>query len=227
MAKRAKISSRLQLKRLAEKLPDLSRIEDSLREKGINYIAGVDEAGRGPLAGPVVAAAVILPVDFKLDGINDSKKLSCKKREELFEKIAVSDAIVTVGIIDNETIDKLNILRASLTAMQKAVLSLKPRPEFVVVDGSFTVPNLSIPQMAVVGGDALCQSVMAASIVAKVTRDRIMDKYEELYPKFSFSCHRGYSTPKHLEELKLNGPTEIHRKSFRPVVELLEKTLFD
>lgn len=203
-------------------MPDLAHIERSLCAKGYNFIAGVDEAGRGPLAGPVVAAAVIFPDGVAIEGLDDSKKLSARRRDQLFDKIASAGAICAIGVIDNITIDRINILRASLLAMRKAVASLKVKPEFILVDGTYTIPNLEIPQFAIVGGDALCGCISAASIIAKVTRDRIMDKYQELYPEFSFSVHRGYPTAKHLDELRMFGPTEIHRKTFRPVEEILK-----
>jgi len=220
-------STILKIDRLTRMLPDMTRFEDSLREKGYEFIAGVDEAGRGPLAGPVVAAAVVLPKGLEIEGLDDSKKLSAKRRDELFDEIAVSGAICAVGIIDNETIDKINILKAALLAMRKAVSSLEQKPEMIVVDGTCAIPNLDIPQFAIAGGDALCKSVSAASIIAKVTRDRIMDRYDVRYPDFSFACHRGYPTKKHLAELRLHGPTEIHRRSFRPVMEILEQTVID
>jgi ribonuclease HII len=216
------MSGTLKMNRPFEMLPDLTRVEKSLFEKGYKLIAGVDEAGRGPLAGPVVAAAVAMPCGLKIDGIADSKKLSRRRREELFDLIINSEALCAVGVIDNITIDKVNILRASLMAMRKAVISLAAKPEFILVDGPYTIPNVEIPQFAIVGGDALCDSISAASIIAKVTRDRIMDKYQELYPDFSFSIHRGYPTPQHLEELRIFGPTEIHRKTFRPVEEIIK-----
>ncbi len=212
----------LKLNRSFEMLPNLEQVEKSLFEKGYNYIAGVDEAGRGPLAGPVVAAAVIFPRGLIIEGLDDSKKLSAKRRDLLFDEIAASGAICSVGVIDNLTIDKINILRASLLAMRKAVTALKTKPEFILVDGTYTIPNLDFPQFAIIGGDALCASISAASIIAKVTRDRIMDKYQEIYPEFSFSVHRGYPTPQHLNELRTNGPTEIHRRTFRPVEEILK-----
>jgi ribonuclease HII len=208
-------------------MPDLARLEENLREKGYHLIAGVDEAGRGPLAGPVLAAAVILPAGIFIDGLDDSKKLSPQRRDELFDEIAASNAICSVGIIDSDTIDKVNILQASLLAMRKAICSLKTKAEFILVDGPYTVPNIEVPQMAIIGGDRLSESISAASIIAKVTRDRIMNKYEELFPEFSFSCHKGYATPNHLAELKENGPTEIHRKSFRPVEEILKQINID
>jgi ribonuclease HII len=208
-------------------LPELSAIEASLKKKGYKYIAGVDEAGRGPLAGPVVAAAVIIPDGVTLENLDDSKKISPKRRDILFDEIAASGAVCAVGIIDNDVIDCMNILKASLMAMRKAVCSLSTPPDFILVDGSFTIPNIDTPQFAIVGGDAACASISAASIVAKVTRDRIMDHYQELYPDFSFGQHRGYPTSMHLEELKKHGPTEIHRKSFRPVSEALKQISLD
>jgi ribonuclease HII len=214
----------LKLNGLSKMIPDLTRLESSLHEKGYELIAGVDEAGRGPLAGPVVAAAVVIPEKVSIEGLDDSKKLSSIKRNELFDEIAASGAVCSVGIIDNNTIDKINILQASLMAMRKAIISLSRKVQFVLVDGIYTIPNLDIPQLAIAGGDALCKSISAASIIAKVTRDRIMDHYQELFPDFSFSCHKGYPTPKHIEELRQYGPTEIHRKSYRPVEEILKQS---
>ncbi|MEW5925091.1 MAG: ribonuclease HII [Candidatus Zixiibacteriota bacterium] len=221
------MSTILKVKQLSKLLPDLSRIEASLYDKGYQRIIGVDEAGRGPLAGPVVAAAVVLPPDVEIDGLDDSKKLTARRREELFDEIAASGAVCTIGIIDNVTIDKLNILKASLLAMRKAVTAPEQTPDIILVDGSFTIPNISIPQMAIVRGDSLCRSIAAASIIAKVTRDRIMDKYQELYPDFTFACHRGYPTKKHIEELHEFGPTEIHRRSYRPVMEAMKQIALD
>ena len=149
----------LKLNRSFEMLPNLEQVEKSLFEKGYNYIAGVDEAGRGPLAGPVVAAAVIFPRGLIIEGLDDSKKLSAKRRDLLFDEIAASGAICSVGVIDNLTIDKINILRASLLAMRKAVTALKTKPEFILVDGTYTIPNLDFPQFAIIGGDALCASI--------------------------------------------------------------------
>lgn len=198
-------------------------MELMLRDKGYQTICGVDEVGRGPLAGPVVAAAVILPPDIYIEGLADSKKLTCAKRDELFDEIIRLEIPCAVGIIDNEEIDRLNILKASLLAMRKAVIDLKATPEIVLVDGDYPIPKISYPQVSIIDGDNLCKSISAASIVAKVTRDRIMDRYEKIYPSFSFSKHKGYSTPSHLNELKIYGPCEIHRKSFKPVAELVEQ----
>ena len=202
---------------------DLERIEESLSEKGYKSICGVDEVGRGPLAGPVVAAAVILPEEFDTEGITDSKALTSRKRDHLFERLAAEGAICAIGILDNTAIDTLNILKASLMAMRKAVLDLKQSPDVVLVDGNFPIPNLTFPQYAIVKGDSRCVSIGAASIIAKVTRDRIMEKFQALYPSFSFAAHKGYPTAKHLQELKEFGPTDIHRRSFRPVAEILEQ----
>ncbi len=213
----------LKLDKLSKMIPELARLEASLYEKGYEYIAGVDEAGRGPLAGPVVAAAVVMPQGVVIDGLKDSKKLTPARRDILFDEIAASGAFCSVGVIDNNTIDKINILKASLLAMRKAIIALEKEARFILVDGPYTVPNIETPQMAIVGGDRYCPSISAASIIAKVTRDRIMDKYQELYPDFSFGCHRGYPTRNHFAELKEYGPTEIHRKTFRPVLEVLKQ----
>ncbi len=219
--------NRIKIYRPKETQAELKNIERTLINKGYTNIAGTDEAGRGPLAGPVVAAAVIIPKDVTIPNLDDSKKLTKNQREKLFDVIATSGAICSVGVIDNETIDRINILKASLLAMHKAIMSLEVNPDFILVDGSFTIPNIAVPQMALIGGDAICASISAASIIAKVTRDRIMDRYQEIYPDYSFTNHRGYPTKRHLDELKNYGPTDIHRKTFRPVEKLLSKSLFE
>ena len=201
----------------------MENLEETLHNQGYKAICGVDEVGRGPLAGPVVAAAVILPFDVKIEGLTDSKKLSPVRREKLFDIIAQIGLVCAVGIIDHEDIDKINILQASLMAMRKAVVDLDEKPDFVIVDGNNPIPKISCPQLAVVGGDYLCQSVAAASIVAKVTRDKIMDRYQALYPSFSFAQHKGYPTSAHIAELREHGPTDIHRKSFKPVADILNQ----
>jgi ribonuclease HII len=198
-------------------------IEDMLHRKACGSVCGVDEAGRGPLAGPVVAAAVVLPAGIELDGLDDSKKLTPLRREHVFEQIVALDLPCSVGVIDHGTIDRVNILKASLLAMRKAVMSLKQRPDFVLVDGKHPIPNITQPQFAVVAGDSRCRSIAAASVVAKVTRDRIMDRYQGMYPSFSFASHKGYPTAAHLAELKEHGPCEIHRRSYRPVAEILSQ----
>lgn len=201
---------------------DVTHLEQMLTDKGYQAICGVDEVGRGPLAGPVVAAAVIMPVEIEIEGLTDSKKLSAYRREIIFEEIVELGLPCAVGVIDHECIDRINILKASLMAMRKAVMDLKQTPDIILVDGSYPIPNVDQPQFAVIGGDRQCQSISAASIVAKITRDRIMDKYEALFPSFSFSQHKGYPTREHLDELREYGPTEIHRKSFKPVAELID-----
>ncbi len=204
-------------------VPVLEHLEATLTDKGYNAICGVDEVGRGPLAGPVVAAAVIIPKGIEIAGLDDSKKLTPLQRDHLFEEIAELGLPCAVGIIDHETIDRINILKASLMAMRKAVMDLRAGPDFVIVDGNFTIPNLSLPQMAIIDGDATCKAIAAASIIAKVTRDRIMDRMEGLYPSFSFAKHKGYCTSLHLEELRTHGPCDIHRRSFKPVAECLKQ----
>jgi len=200
---------------------DMTHLEQMLADKGYKSICGVDEVGRGPLAGPVVAAAVIMPPSMSIEGLTDSKKLSPRQRERIFEEIVEMGLVCAVGVIDHECIDRMNILKASLMAMRKAVMDLKLSPDIILVDGNYPIPNVELPQFAVVGGDRQCQSISAASIVAKITRDRIMDKYEALFPSFSFAKHKGYPTAEHLEELREHGPTDIHRKSFKPVAELV------
>jgi len=217
------LAQKIIIKGRAGVLSAMPGIEDKLRENGYADIVGVDEAGRGPLAGPVVAAAVILPADFEIDGIDDSKKLSALNREKAFDRIVSSEAAYAVGIVDNEMIDRINILRASMRAMTQAVAKLNCREPFILIDGHLPVPNLEYPQLAVIEGDGCCPSIAAASIIAKVTRDRIMDHYANLYPQFSFSRHKGYATPNHMRELKENGPTPIHRQSYRPVHAILNE----
>ncbi len=200
-------------------------LENGLWEQGLKIVAGVDEVGRGPLAGPVVAACVVFPqtVNGKqftvdsLEGVNDSKKLTSVKREEMFELITKNALDVGVGIVGEMEIDKVNILNASLTAMRIAVNKLKVLPDFILVDGNQKIPNLPLPQMTVVKGDALSLSVAAASIIAKVTRDRIMLEYHQRYPEFCFAENKGYGTKTHIQALKTFGPCKIHRQSFRMV----------
>ncbi len=178
--------------------------------------AGVDEVGRGPLAGPVVTAAVILPDQFDLPGLTDSKKLTKKKREILSEAIKSQALFWAMGEASVEEIDRLNILHATMLAMQRAVANLSRRPEFVLVDGNRT-PDFGIPARAVVGGDGLEPAISAASIIAKVSRDRLMAEYADIYPYYGFERNSGYPTKQHREALMQYGPTPIHRTSFAPV----------
>jgi ribonuclease HII len=179
--------------------------------------AGVDEAGRGPLAGPVVAAAVILPEECQINGLNDSKKLSPQKRETLFHQIKRLAIVTGVGIVEADEIDRINILRATLLAMETAVTNLTPRPDYLLIDGNIRT-SLLIPQETVVRGDSRCFSIAAASIIAKVIRDSIMDDYHNIYPEYNFNKHKGYPTKEHLDSLKKFGPCPIHRKTFNGVL---------
>ena len=179
-------------------------------------IAGVDEAGRGPLAGPVAAAAVILSEDHSIAGLNDSKKLSPKKREILYDKIMNQALAVGIATVDEKTIDRMNILNGTYEAMQMALEDLDIQPDHALIDG-FPLPNQIIPNEGIIRGDEKIEVIQAASIIAKVTRDRIMDKYDIIFPEFGFSNNKGYGTPKHMDALKKCKATPIHRKSFRPV----------
>ncbi len=179
--------------------------------------AGVDEAGRGPLAGPVVAAAVILPKECEINGLNDSKKLSSQKREFLFDQIIRLSVSIGVGIVEPGEIDRINILRAALLAMEIAVKKLNPKPDFLLIDGNIKT-SLLIPQETVIGGDSTCNSIAAASIIAKVTRDLIMYDYNNIHPEYNFKKHKGYPTKEHYEALRKFGPCPIHRKTFKGVI---------
>jgi ribonuclease HII len=192
------------------------QFEERARQRGARHVAGVDEVGRGPLAGPVVAAAVLLPEDFAPDGINDSKKLTDRQRETAFERICREAAGIGVGCIDAEVIDRINILQASLLAMATAIDQLDPAPDYLLVDGNQPIPR-PIPQMTVTRGDSRSLSIAAASIVAKVTRDRLMADYHRLYPVYGFARHKGYPTRAHREAVQAHGCSPIHRRSFRGV----------
>lgn len=201
--------------------------ENQLFSQGYQIIGGLDEAGRGPLAGPVVAACVILnpnwkPTNEQLTLIKDSKKLTEKKREELFDVIQDELLETGIGICDHETIDRINILQATFLAMKKALGSLKQKPDIILIDGKFGIPNYSGNQKAIIKGDDKVFSIMAASILAKVTRDRIMKEAHEKYPEFGFDKHKGYGTKAHLEAVINHGPCPIHRKSFKPISKLLK-----
>lgn len=194
----------------------LLHTEDGISGSG-RIIAGVDEAGRGCLAGPVVAGAVILDENRPIHGLRDSKALSEKRRNELFEQIREKALAYSVGMTAAEEIDRINILRAALLAMEKAVLSLGRKPDFLLIDGN-SKTSLPIRQKAIIKGDSKCASIAAASIVAKVTRDRIMTEIEREYPGYGFSRHKGYPTKEHLGALRNLGPCPIHRKSFKGVL---------
>jgi len=196
--------------------------EESLWQAGYHYVAGVDEAGRGPLAGPVVAACVVLGPDFpkddpELSKIRDSKKLSAKTREYLFSIIKERAAAVEISVISHEVIDRINILQASLLAMQRAVKASKIKPDYVLVDGQNKIPRLDIPQEAIIGGDDTILAIAAASIIAKVSRDYLLNEYDQKYPQYGFKQHKGYGTKQHLAAIKEFGPCPIHRLTFAPL----------
>ncbi|HEX9715248.1 MAG TPA: ribonuclease HII [Desulfurivibrionaceae bacterium] len=201
---------------------DTFAIERSLLSQGYAIVAGTDEAGRGPLAGPVVAACVILPPHCEYQQFQDSKKLSAKARGELAQRLVALEAQIGVGIVSAAEIDRLNILQASLLAMKKAVEKLPCLPDFLLVDGKFTVP-MAVAQKAYVKGDSRSASISAASIVAKVTRDAIMEQYHLEYPQYNFARHKGYPTAEHRRIIREIGPCSIHRQSFKPVRDCSEK----
>lgn len=202
---------RLELQK--QRLVEMKKYEDELHARGIQYVAGVDEVGRGPLAGPVVTAAVILPADFDVLGVDDSKKLSEKKREELFDIIKEKAICYSIGMNDEKRIDEINILEATKEAMGNAIKSLEIQPEHILID-ALTLKDVDIPQTGIVKGDATSVSIAAASILAKVTRDRMMVEYEFTYPGYGFAQNKGYGTKAHYEGLDKNGITPIHRRSF-------------
>ena len=186
---------------------------DATSEGGLFLVAGIDEAGRGPLAGPVAAGAVILPADHDILYLNDSKKLSARKRDQLFDQIKEEAVAWAVGLVEPARIDEINILQATYEAMRLAIAQLKVRPS-VLVNDAVTIPGVQIPQIPVVKGDAKCISIAAASILAKVTRDRIMEEMDALYPEYGFAKHKGYGTKDHMDAIRTYGPCPIHRRSF-------------
>lgn len=197
-----------------QRLQDMLINENELRQKGYNHICGIDEAGRGPLCGPVVASAVILDKDIIIEGVNDSKKLTEKKREELYEKIMSNAFSVGVGMADINEIEELNILGATKLAMTRAVEDLKIKPDYVLIDGNQNVKTIEIEQQTLVSGDSKSLSIACASIIAKVTRDRLLRDMDEKYPEYGFAKHKGYGTKAHIEAIKKYGITDIHRPSF-------------
>ena len=190
------------------------------RRCGYRRIAGLDEAGRGPLAGPVVAAAVVLPSRCQLIGCDDSKQLSESERERLYQIITERAVGIGIGSATEQEIDRLNILEATRLAMHRAVAALSPQPDCLLID-AVALPGCAIPTRSIIKGDALSISVAAASIVAKVTRDRLMAEYHRLYPHYNFLSHKGYGTDEHLQQLAAHGPCPIHRKTFAPVAEVI------
>lgn len=201
---------------------DLFEFETKASHQGFKNIAGIDEAGRGPLAGPVVAAAVIFPSQVNIPGLNDSKKLSTKKREELFPKIQEISVFYGVAVVDQKVIDKINILQAARLAMKQAVETLKITPGLLLIDGNQKIDS-TLNQWAIVKGDSRSLSIAAASVLAKVTRDRIMDDYHKLYPQYEFNRHKGYGTKLHKHLIQEHGPCPIHRNTFKGVSEYINR----
>ena len=201
---------------------DLFEFENKASHQGFKNIAGIDEAGRGPLAGPVVAAAVILPSKVNIPGLNDSKKLSTKKREELFPKIQEISVSYGVAVVGQKVIDNINILQAARLAMKQAVETLKITPGLLLIDGNQKIDS-TLNQWAIVKGDSRSLSIAAASVLAKVTRDRIMDDYHKLYPQYEFNRHKGYGTKLHRNLIQEHGPCPIHRNTFKGVSEYINR----
>ena len=207
-------------------MTDLLAFEKELYNEGFEFICGTDEAGRGPLAGPVVAAAVILPKNMIIEGVNDSKQLTEKKRNELFDIIYEKALAVGVAFVDNKKIDEINILEASRLAMMEAIKKLEIKPQYVLSDAMKM--NIDVPVKPIIKGDALSINIAAASIIAKVTRDRFMDEMDLKYPNYGFKRHKGYPTKDHIEAIKKYGVTPIHRLTFKPIkTMLIEQLEFD
>lgn len=201
-------------------MKDLWHFEKKAAGNGCREVAGIDEAGRGPLAGPVVSAAVILPASFSDADVTDSKKLTPRKREYLYDSIYEQATAVGIGIVDPVEIDRINILQASLLSMTIAVQNLNPNPDFLLIDGTFGI-TCDVPQKPIPKGDSLSISIAAASIIAKVSRDRLMQKYHHYYPQFEFPRHKGYPTRAHKEAIRKFGCCPIHRKTFKGVKEFI------
>ena len=201
-----------------ERLTNLKRYEENLYNEGLKYICGFDEAGRGPLAGPVVVGAVVMPKDSMLEFMNDSKKVTEKRRELLYEEIVNTSLAYGIGIISQEEIDKINILNATKKGLHEAlgqvIEKLKQKPDIIIVDALREIDTFGITYESIIKGDATCYSISAASILAKVTRDRIMTEWDKIYPQYGFAMHKGYGTAKHIQAIKEYGPCPLHRKSF-------------
>ena len=197
-----------------QRLLKLKEIDNEFFNMNMEYVCGIDEAGRGPLAGPVVVASVILPKDSMIEGINDSEKISENKREKLYYIILEQAISYGIGIIDQEEIDEINILQATKKGLHEAVSSMEIKPNVILVDALTGIDTLGIPYKSIIKGDAKSYSIGAASIIAKVTRDRIMREWDKIYPEYGLATHKGYGTVKHIEAIKKYGLTPIHRKSF-------------
>ena len=197
-----------------QRLLQLKEIDKEFFDMGLKYVCGIDEAGRGPLAGPVVVASVILPENSMIEGINDSKKISESKREKLYDVILQEAISYGIGIIYQDEIDDINILQATKKGLHEAVMKMEIKPNVILVDALTGIDTLGIPYKSIIKGDAKSYSIGAASIIAKVTRDRIMREWDKVYPEYGFAGHKGYGTAKHIEAIKKYGLTPIHRKTF-------------
>lgn len=197
-----------------QRLINLKQYECELRSKGYKYICGIDEAGRGPLAGPVVVASVIMPENSMIEGVNDSKKVSEKKREKLYDLILSEAISYGVGIIGQDEIDEINILNATKKGLTISLQELTQKPDLIIVDALNNIDTLGTKYESIIKGDAKCYSIAAASIIAKVTRDRIMREWDSVYPQYGFAQHKGYGTAKHIAAIKEYGLCPIHRRSF-------------
>ena len=197
-----------------ERLTKLKEIENSVYKEGYNLICGIDEAGRGPLAGPVVVASAIMPKDSMIEGVNDSKKISEKKREKLYDLITAEAISYGVGIVSQEEIDEINILNATKKGLTESLEQLEPKPDIILVDALRDINTIGIPYRSVIKGDAKIYSIACASIIAKVTRDRIMKEWDRVYPQYGFVSHKGYGTAKHIAAIKEFGLCPLHRRSF-------------
>lgn len=196
------------------RLQELKKIEEDIYSQGKECICGIDEAGRGPLAGPVVVASVIMPKDSMIEGVNDSKKVSEKKREKLYDEIIENAISYSVGIVDQKEIDRVNILNATKAGLTESIKGLKVKPDIILVDALKGIDTCGIPYQSIIKGDAKCYSIAAASIIAKVTRDRIMRQWHEIYPEYNFIQHKGYGTAAHIQAIKEYGLCPLHRLSF-------------
>ena len=205
------------------RLIELKKIDKEFFDKGVKYIAGIDEAGRGPLAGPVVVASVILPQDSMIEGVNDSKKISESKREKLYEIITKEAISYGIGIIYQNEIDEINILQATKKGLTEAIKQMDIKPNIIMVDALNGIDTLGIPYKSIIKGDAKSYSIAAASIIAKVTRDRIMREWDKVYPEYGFGSHKGYGTAKHIAAIREYGPCPIHRKTFITRFSIVEK----
>ena len=196
------------------RLQEIRKMEEEIYSQGTEYICGIDEAGRGPLAGPVVVASVIMPKDSMIEGVNDSKKISEKKRERLYDEIIENAISYSVGIVDQKEIDRVNILNATKAGLTECIKGLKVKPEIILVDALTGIDTCGIPYHSIVKGDAKSYSIAAASIIAKVTRDRIMRQWHDVYPEYNFIQHKGYGTAAHIAAIREHGLCPLHRLSF-------------